>query len=114
MDGNEVSAALKAINDHVTHCNGFTERNKPWDLAKDEEKKPQLESVLYHLCESCAHLAILLSPVLPDASTKILGQLRFENASTMVLDDLKWGLLPAGHETGKPKPVFPRIEKPEE
>jgi len=114
MDGNEVSAALKAINDHVTHCNGFTERNKPWDLAKDEEKKPQLESALYHLCESCAHLAILLSPILPDASAKILGQLRLENASTMVLDDLKWGLLSAGHETGKPKPVFPRIEKPEE
>jgi methionyl-tRNA synthetase len=25
------------------------------------------------------------------------------------LDDLQWGLVPDGHETGKPKPVFPKI-----
>ena len=30
MDNCEVSVALQAINDHVTHCNGYLERLKPW------------------------------------------------------------------------------------
>ena len=38
MDNCEVSVALQAINDHVTHCNGYLERNKPWEMKKDESK----------------------------------------------------------------------------
>ena len=114
MDACEVSAALKALNAHVTHCNGFAERNKPWELAKDESRRDQLASVLYHLCESCLHLAVLLAPVLPAAAGKIFGQLQFPGGPDLKLGDLAWGLLPAGHQTGKPKPVFPRIEVAEE
>ena len=110
MDQNEVSSALQALNRHVTHCNGFAERKKPWELAKDESKRPHLEAVLSHLCESCAHLAFLLRPVLPEASDKIFAQLQFEQAPSLTFDELSWGLLPAGHQTGKPKPVFPRID----
>jgi hypothetical protein len=40
--------------------------------------------------------------------------LKKENLSELKLDDLKWGLLEAGHQTGKPKPVFPRIQIKEE
>ncbi|NIP98388.1 MAG: methionine--tRNA ligase, partial [Akkermansiaceae bacterium] len=36
MDEYDVPGALKALNAHVVHCNGFAERNKPWELAKDE------------------------------------------------------------------------------
>ena len=37
-----------------------------------------MAAILYHLCESCLHLATLLAPVLPGAAAKILGQLRAE------------------------------------
>jgi methionyl-tRNA synthetase len=113
MDRYEVAAGLKALNAHVVHCNGFAERNKPWELAKDESQADRLAAVLYHLCESCAHLAVLLAPVLPAAAAKIIGQLRAEDLVPNRADDLAWGLLPAGHQIGKPKPVFPRIEFPE-
>ncbi|MEN8694077.1 MAG: methionine--tRNA ligase, partial [Akkermansiaceae bacterium] len=102
--------ALQAINAHVTHCNGYLERNKPWEMKKDESKLPRVGEILSHTAESCAHLAVLLKPILPDASAKIFGQLNLETAENIKLDDLKWGLLQAGHQTGKPKPVFPRIQ----
>ena len=35
-------------------------------------------------------------------------------ASGIKLGDLKWGLIADGHQTGKPKPVFPRIVIEEE
>jgi len=115
MDKCEVSVALQAINDHVTHCNGYLERNKPWEMKKDESKLPRVGEVLSHTAESCAHLAVLLSPILPAAAEKIFGQLKKEDFSKLTVADLKWGLLEPGHLTGKPKPVFPRIqvEKPE-
>ena len=110
MDANEISVALQAINDHVTFCNGYLERHKPWEMKKDESKLPRVGEVLSHTAESCAHLAVLLRPILPEASEKIFGQLRKEELSDLKLADLAWGLLPAGHQTGKPKPVFPRID----
>ena len=79
-------------------------------MKKDESKLPRVGEVLSHTAESCAHLAVLLRPILPEASDKIFGQLRKEELSDLKLADLAWGLLPAGHQTGKPKPVFPRID----
>ena len=110
MDANEISDALQANNDHVTFCNGYLERHKPWEMKKDESKLPRVGEILSHTAESCAHLAVLLRPILPEASEKIFGQLRKEELSGLKLADLAWGLLPAGHQTGKPKPVFPRID----
>ncbi|MGB2455575.1 MAG: class I tRNA ligase family protein, partial [Akkermansiaceae bacterium] len=110
MDNCEVSVALQAINDHVTHCNGYLERHKPWEMKKDESKLSRVGEILSHTAESCAQLAVLLRPILPDAAAKIFGQLKKDDLIKLTLGDLKWGLLEAGHKTGKPKPVFPRIQ----
>jgi len=66
--------------------------------------------VLQHLAESVAHCAVLLSPILPDASVKLAAQLKLPSLTELKLDDLKWGLIPDGHEIEKPSPVFPRID----
>jgi methionyl-tRNA synthetase len=109
MDAFDIAEGLKAINRHVTVCNAYAERNKPWELSKDPALKPRLETVLANLVESLAHCAVLLSPVLPDPAGRIASQLRMDDLLELKLDDLKWGLVPDGHETGKPKPVFPKI-----
>ena len=109
MDAHDIAEGLKAINRHVTACNSYAERNKPWELAKDPANKARLDSVLAHLVESLAHCAVLLSPVLPEPAARIAAQLRIDNLLDLKLADLSWGLVPDGHETGKPKPVFPKI-----
>jgi methionyl-tRNA synthetase len=114
MDEFDVSKGLEAISRHVVHCNQYTDRMKPWELNKDESQKDRLQTVLYHLAESVAHCAVLLSPVLPDAAAKLAQQLKAEHLLALKLDDLKWGLLPDQQEIGKPKPVFPRIQPTEE
>jgi methionyl-tRNA synthetase len=109
MDAYDLPGALKAINSHVVRCNQFIEKNPPFELRKDQSQSERVAAILYHLCESCLHLSILLSPFLPDASAKIRGQLRAEQSFSGHLGDLNWGLLQGGHQTGKAKPVFPRI-----
>jgi methionyl-tRNA synthetase len=109
MDDYDVSKGLEALSRHIVHCNQYAERMKPWELNKDPEQKDRLATVLYHLAESVAHASVLLSPVLPDAAAKLAGQLNLPSLTSLKLESLNWGLLPDGHEIGKPKPVFPRI-----
>ena len=110
MDNHEVSMGLEALNRHVVHCNQYAERMKPWELNKNLENKDRLATVLHHLAESVAHCAVLLSPILPAAAAKLAAQLKLPKLTDLKLDDLKWGLVPDGHEIEKPFPVFPRIE----
>lgn len=109
MDAFDIAEGLKAINRHVTACNAYAERNKPWELAKNPTNRVRLETVLAHLVESLAHCAVLLSPVLPEPAARIAAQLKLDDLMKLKLGDLRWGLVPDGHTTGKPKPVFPRI-----
>jgi methionyl-tRNA synthetase len=115
MDEFDVSKGLEALSRHVVHCNGYAERMKPWELNKDPEQKERLATVLQHLAESVAHCAVMLSPVLPDAATKLASQLNLPSLADLHLSELHWGLIPEGHAIGKPKPVFPKIvvEEPE-
>ena len=110
MDNHEISMGLEALNRHVVHCNQYIDRLKPWELGKNPDNKDRLATVLQHLAESVAHCAVLLSPVLPDAAAKLATQLKLPGLSNLKLDDLTWGLIPAGHEVEKPTPVFPKIE----
>lgn len=109
MDKYETSAALQALIDHIAETNAYIDRTEPWALANDESKADQLASVLYHAVETCAHFSIMLSPVLPEAAIRIQNQLRFDPAG-ITTADLTWGLLKPGHQIGKPKPVFPKLE----
>jgi methionyl-tRNA synthetase len=110
MDAFDVSRGLEAISRHVVHCNQYAERMKPWDLNKDPAQKDRLATVLHHLAESVAHCAVLLSPILPEASKKLAAQLQLPDLTTTCLGQLAWGMIPDGHTIGKPKPVFPRIQ----
>ena len=110
MDNYDTATALQKLNEHVSFCNGYAERNEPWQLAKDETAHDRLATVLYHMAESCAHISVLLSPVIPEACAKIQSQLRLPELADKKLSELTWGLIPAGHEIGKPKPIFPRIQ----
>jgi methionyl-tRNA synthetase len=109
MDEFDVSKGLEALGSHVVHCNQYAERMKPWELNKDPENKGRLATVLQHLAESVAHCAVLLSPVLPEAATKLGIQLNLPYLTEVGISGLHWGLIPEGHAIGKPKPVFPKI-----
>ena len=108
MDDAQVHAALAAVTDFATGCNTYIEMTAPWKLAKDAERAETLDHVLYALAESLRIIAILVAPVLPNASKEILTQLNWKEDA--VLAAAVWGGIPDGHGLGKPSPVFPRIE----
>ena len=99
----------------VQKCNWLIESVAPWKLAKDATHAADLDAVLYHLSESLRIIAILISPVLPQAAHGIFDQLNWKmelsgKEERFSLKDAEWGGLPDGHVVGKPVPLFPRIE----
>ena len=114
MDRYAVSEALEVVIKYITLCNQYTDKQAPWSLAKDETKTAELTTVLRHLTEVVAIVSVLLKPVIPAACERIQSQLNAEFLAKVTINDLKWGMIPFGHELAKPKPVFPRISLEEE
>ena len=75
MEKMEFSVALSSIWQLVSRTNKYIDETKPWVLAKDEEKKAELASVMVHLAETLRRVAILLKPFLTQTPEKIFAQL---------------------------------------
>lgn len=114
MEKMEFNTALAEIWVLISRANKYIDETEPWVLAKDEEKKKELESVMIHLAESLRITAILLQPIMTETPTKIFNQLGLD-AETMNLEGLHFGEFPSGTKVvAKGTPIFPRLELEEE
>ena len=96
MDGLRVADAITEIFNLFKRCNKYIDETMPWALAKDEEKKDRLETVLWNLIQGISAGARLLESFMPSTSKKILDQLG------------------DGHVTEKPEILFQRLDLEEE
>lgn len=93
----------------VRRVNKYIDETAPWVLAKDESKKAELASVMYHLAESLRVIATLVSPYLIDAAPKILHAIGKDNDS-LRFDTLKFGDTFEGISTAKIDNLFQRLD----
>ena len=89
-----VADAITEIWTLFKRCNKYIDETTPWILAKEEDKKSRLQTVLYNLAESIAIGASLLYSFMPETSGKILESFGTNKRS---LEDMnKFGLLMSG------------------
>lgn len=108
IDDLRIPEALENIFELIGRANKYIDETTPWILARDEEKKDRLGTVLYNLVESLRFSSILLSAFLPETSEKINVQL---NNTVTDWDSLAGfdGTTP-GTEVKKGEALFPRID----
>ena len=108
IDNLRIPEALEYTFDLIGRANKYIDETTPWILAKDEEKKERLGTVLYNLAEALRFASVLLSSFLPSTSEKINEQL---NITTTTWDSLLGfdGTTP-GTEVKKGEALFPRID----
>ena len=104
MNRLEIGYALDEIFDVLRRSNKYIDETMPWSLAKEEDKKDRLETVLYNLLESIRVCAVFIKPFLPETSDKILEQLNNQNKEEKYLDNNTY-------QTINPTPLFQRIDK---
>ncbi|MGO4107330.1 methionine--tRNA ligase [Paenibacillus sp. YAF4_2] len=115
METMEFSVALAAIWQFVSRTNKYIDETSPWALAKDEAKKGELASVMYHLAESLRIISILLQPFLTHGPRELWRQLGLEEGELTAWESTKqFGKLPGGTRVSKGAPVFPRLDAAEE
>ena len=104
-----VADAMTEIFALFKRCNKYIDETMPWALAKDENKKDRLATVLYNLVEGIVTGACLLEPFMPETTEKILVQL---NAKKKTFEELEtFGCYENGTKvTEKPEILFKRLD----
>ena len=92
MNELRVADAITEIFNLFKRCNKYIDETMPWALAKEEDKKNRLETVLWNLIQSISEGAKLLESFMPETAEKILAQLG------------------GGHVVEKPEILFQRLD----
>ncbi len=104
MDTYHVADAVEAVFALFRRANKYIDETMPWALAKTDEGKVRLQTVLYTLLETIRVGAVILTPFLPQTAEKILSQLHTANT------DFAFGGLAAGETLGEAEMLFARID----
>ena len=109
MEELRVADAISEIFTLFKRCNKYIDETMPWALAKEEDKKERLETVLYNLVESISIGASLLYAFMPETSERILAQINGKKRSLDSMDT--FGLYENGTKvTDKPEILFARLD----
>lgn len=91
--------------------NVYFDAKQPWKLAKDPEKRQELETTLNCCMECLKALALISSPIIPETAGKLWHMLGFEKP----LESFSWNTIavmdmPVGQQLQKPEILFQKIE----
>ena len=108
MDELRVADAISEIFTLFKRCNKYIDETTPWLLAKDEEKRGRLATVLYNLSESILIGASLLESFMPTTAKKIAEQF---STTLRGLDEMdSFGKYPETKVTETPEILFARLD----
>jgi len=114
----EFRSAAEAILQLATAANGYLNERAPWSVMKQPGQEQQVGSDVYAVLESSRIVAVLLAPLLPELSARMLSQLGlacFESGPAAPTPPawtpaLHWGGLPDLQPLPAPQPVMQRLE----
>ena len=99
--------ALNQIWVFVRAANGYVAGQEPWALKKSNPER--MATVLYVAAEAIRHLALLVSPYMPESCGKMLDQLGVSADAHDFSALGPGGALVPGTALPKPSPIFPRF-----
>ena len=102
--------ACEAVLQLAIDANGFLNEQAPWSRMKQPGQEQQVAEDLYAVLECARYVGILLQPIVPDLSARILSQLNLAPTQTAWIKALTWGQLTPGGSLPKPEPVMQRLE----
>ena len=105
MDGYHIADAVESVFSALRRANKYIDETAPWVLAKSEETKPRLASVIYNLLETIRLCGTLLAPFMPGTAKSIAAQIGCGDQS------YEYGALKAGTVLGESSPLFARIDE---
>lgn len=109
MDKFAFNMALEEIWILVRRANKYIDEKAPWILAKDEAKKPDLDTCLHNLAESLRIISILIHPFMHTTSDKIRKQMGLWYADVVWEDAFTFDMM-YQEQVKKGEAIFPRLD----
>jgi len=106
----EFHRALEAILGLVQLANQYIDKTAPWVLAKDPEKTPRLQTVLFYLAETLRFLTYALFPFLPHTAgiMKTRLGLTVDSFASTLPNYPTWGEYAYTNPVTKGEALFPK------
>jgi len=111
--------AAEAVLQLAGVANGYLNDRAPWKAMKQPGQEAAVAADLYAVLEASRWVAVLLAPLLPELSGRMLQQLGLEPFASGGSTDARagawphaqhWGLLCSGSPLPEPEPVMQRLE----
>ncbi|KEK13179.1 methionyl-tRNA synthetase [Lysinibacillus sphaericus] len=112
MEKMQFSVVLADLWTLVSRTNKYIDETQPWVLAKEEEDKPKLGSVMRNLAESLHQIAVMLQPFMTTTPKRMMEQLGLDD-KFLAWDTIETfgNTIPANIKVvEKGIPIFPRLE----
>jgi methionyl-tRNA synthetase len=119
LEALDFRAAAEAVLQLAGAANGYLNDRAPWKAMKQPGQEAAVAADLYAVLEASRWLAVLLAPLLPELSGRMLQQLGLEPFASGGPTDApagawpdaqRWGLLRSGSPLPEPEPVMQRLE----
>jgi len=108
----EINKALGEAQQLIVFCNRRIDELKPWEMAKDEYRKQELDEFLYELLEVIRHITVMIWPAIPNTAQRVASEMYIsisEDSWTNPELTRSWGVLQPGSKLGPtPLILFPR------
>ena len=109
MDKFAFNMALEEIWIVVRRANKYIDEKTPWILAKDPEKKAELDTVMHNLAETLRIVSVLIYPFMHTTSKEIRKQLGLWYSDVVWEDAFEFDMM-YGEQVKKGDPIFPRLD----
>ena len=111
MDTFHIADACADVFTMLRRANKYIDETAPWTLAKSDETRERLETVIYNLLETIRIGGVLLTALIPETADSIFRQIGSDKRDYDSV--FTFGGLESGHEVGEAKPLFQRIDEEE-
>ncbi len=112
MDDYHISDALDCIFTMLKRANKYIDETTPWSLARSEDDRERLQTVIYNLLEAIRWGAVLLTPFIPGTAREILAELGTDRTGydTVGTSAPFGGMIP-GSELADSRVLFARVDE---
>jgi methionyl-tRNA synthetase len=108
INNQELNNYLKKVITFSFDANKYFNDMQPWSLKKTDVSR--MNTILFTIVEQIRNISILLNPIIPIATTKILDSINLENINRTISSISKTNVFDHNAEINKTTILFNKVE----
>jgi len=108
IDNQDLNNYIKKVVDYSFSANKYFNDSKPWEVKKTDVKR--METILFVIIEQIKNISILLNPIMPISTNKILDIINIKESQKTIASINKDDIFDHNLELKKTQILFKKIE----